>query len=237
MISPAKSHCLIKALTGSDFISHPGVCHAKSASLQFAEATNSAGVSPRIDELEGRVLLATFRVNTTADSVAANLKTGRDAAGEISLRSAIQAANAKPNADTIIVPAGTYILTINGANDDNDATGDLDIKGNLTIKGSGAAGTIVDANSIDRAFQVLSGKVQISGLTIQHGVAEQGGGLLNSGGKVTLSSDIFSNNVAAGASARMGSMRLGEVQNGGTAATATTAAMRWGEPSPIWPAR
>ena len=86
------------------------------------------GIRPRIDELEGRVLLATFRVNTTLDSVVANLKTGRDAAGDISLRSAIQAANAKPNADTIIVPAGTYNLTLPGANDDNAASGDLDIK-------------------------------------------------------------------------------------------------------------
>ena len=93
------------------------------------------GIRPRIDELEGRVLLATFRVNTTLDSVVANLKTGRDAAGHISLRSAIQAANAKPNADTIIVPAGTYNLTLTGANEDNAATGDLDIKGNVTIKG------------------------------------------------------------------------------------------------------
>ena len=69
-----------------------------------------------------------FRVNTTLDSVVANLKTGRDAAGQISLRSAIQAANAKPNADTIIVPAGTYNLTLTGANDGDAASGDLTSK-------------------------------------------------------------------------------------------------------------
>ena len=78
-------------------------------------------------------------------------------------------------------------ITIAGANEDNAATGDLDIKGNLTIKGKGPASTIIDGNSLDRVFQVFSGKVQISGVTIQHGMATEGGGLLNSGGKVTLS--------------------------------------------------
>ena len=173
------------------------------------------GIRPRIDELEGRVLLATFRVNTTLDTVVANLKTGQDATGHISLRSAIQAANAKPNADTIIVPAGTYKLTLTGANEDNAATGDLDINGNVTIKGKGSAATIVDANNSDRAFQMLSGKVQISGLTIEHGRASQGGGLLNSGGKVTLTSDVFLNNVAVGAAGSDGTNGSGGGQRGG----------------------
>ena len=129
------------------------------------------------------MLLSTFKVNTTLDTVAVNLKTGKDATGHISLRSAVQAANAKPNADTIIVPGGTFTLTIAGANEDNAATGDLDINGNVTIKGKGAGVTVVDANNIDRAFQVLSGKVKISGLTIEHGRVTQGGGLLIRAGR------------------------------------------------------
>ena len=92
-----------------------------------------------------------------------NLKTGKDASGHISLRSAIQAADAKPNADTIILPQARSTLTIAGAGEDNAATGDLDIRGNLTIKGQGPASTIIDGNNLDRVFQVLSGKVSISG--------------------------------------------------------------------------
>ena len=172
-------------------------------------------VRPRIDGLEDRFLLATFKVNTTLDTVAVNLKTGQDATGRISLRSAIQAANAKPNADTIVVPAGTYQLTLTGANEDNDATGDLDINSNVTIKGKGSSSTIVDANNIDRAFQILSGKVQISGLTIEHGRADKGGGILNSGGKVTLTSDVFLNNVAVGSNGSNGRNALGDVSVGG----------------------
>src|SRR5271170_5393112 len=82
---------------------------------------------PRLEGLESRVVLSTFKVNTTLDTVAVSLKTGKDATGHISLRSAIEAANAKPNADTIILPAGTYKLTIAGTNENNAATGDLDI--------------------------------------------------------------------------------------------------------------
>ena len=90
---------------------------------------------PWLEGLEHRVVLSTFHINTTLDTVAVNLQNGKDASGHISLRSAIMAANAKPNADTIVVPAGTYMLTIPGAGEDNDATGDLDIKGNLTRAG------------------------------------------------------------------------------------------------------
>ena len=135
---------------------------------------------PILEGLDDRVLLSTFKVNTTLDTVAVDLKTGKDATGHISLRSAIQAANAKSNSDTIIVPAGTFTLTIPGANEDADATGDLDINGSVTIKGKNASSTIIDGNNLDRVFQVLSGKVQISGVTIQHGRSNEGGGLLNS---------------------------------------------------------
>ena len=55
-----------------------------------------------------------FKVNTLLDTVAVNLKTGKDASGHISLRSAIEAANAKPNSDTILLPNGTIKLTIAG---------------------------------------------------------------------------------------------------------------------------
>ena len=142
---------------------------------------NTRGLRARLEGLEDRVVLSTFKVNTTLDTVAVSLKTGKDATGHISLRSAIQAANAKPNSDTIIVPSGIFKLTIPGANEDADATGDLDINGNVTIKGKNSGSTIIDGNNLDRVFEVLSGKVQISGVTIQHGRANEGGGLFKIG--------------------------------------------------------
>src|SRR5580698_385454 len=169
----------------------------------------STGLRPWLDGLEARVLLSTFKVNTTLDTAAVNLKTGKDATGHISLRSAIQAANVKPNSDTIIVPSGTFKLTLAGANEDNDATGDLDINGNVTIKGKNAASTIIDGNNLDRVFQVLNGKVQISGVTIQHGRSNEGGWLLNSGGNVTLTSVIVANNFAVGTNGANGANGAG----------------------------
>ncbi len=117
-----------------------------------------------MEALETRLVLSTFLVNTTLDTVAVNLHTGKDASGHISLRSAIMAANALGGSNTIKLPAGTFKLTIPGANEDASATGDLDIKGNLTINGKGSNSTIVDGNSLDRVFEVLSGKVTISNL-------------------------------------------------------------------------
>src|SRR5271170_5415184 len=126
---------------------------------------------PWLEGLEARLVLSTFKVNTLLDTVAVDLKTGKDASGHISLRSAIQAANSKPNGDTIILPSGTIKLTIAGAGEDKSATGDLDVNGNLTIRGKGAGSSVIDGNSLDRVFQIFSGKVQISGVTIQHGKA------------------------------------------------------------------
>ena len=174
---------------------------------QRQEKRYATGIRPWLEALESRTVLSTFKVNTLLDTVAVNLQTGKDASGHVSLRSAIMAADARPNADTIIIPGGTYQLTIAGANEDNSATGDLDIRGNVTITGKSSSSTIIDGNSLDRVFQILSGKVSISKLTIQHGLAGEGGGLLNSGGQVTLSSLVVENNLAegtAGANGRAG---------------------------------
>ncbi len=116
------------------------------------------------------------------------------------------AANAHPGSDTIILPAGTFTLTIPGRDENNDATGDLDIQSNLTIKGKGAGATIIDGNQLDRVIHILSGKVTLSGLTIQHGLAfnENGGGILISGGSVTLRSVTLSDNEAVGISGANG---------------------------------
>jgi fibronectin-binding autotransporter adhesin len=88
---------------------------------------------PWMEPLEARLVLSTFKVNTLLDTVAVNLKTGKDASGHISLRSAIQAANSRPNSDTILLPRGTITLTLAGANEDNAASGDLDVFGTFTM--------------------------------------------------------------------------------------------------------
>ena len=108
---------------------------ASPAPTRTRDARRRARFRPSGEALEARRVLSTFRVNTLLDTVAVNLKTGKDASGHISLRSAIEAANSRPNSDTILLPAGTIKLTIAGANEDNAATGDLDINGKRDDQG------------------------------------------------------------------------------------------------------
>jgi hypothetical protein len=82
--------------------------------------------------MEDRTLLTSFTVTTTADGVPG------------SLRQVIQAANSNPGADTIVVPADTYTLTIAGTGEDAAATGDLDITDDLTVTGDGAQTTLIN---------------------------------------------------------------------------------------------
>jgi CSLREA domain-containing protein len=135
-----------------------------------------------------------FTVTTTADG-----NNGACTVSLCSLRDAIIAANANPGADVITLPsnANSYALTLAGANEDNAATGDLDIKGDLTINGGGAASTIIDGGALDRVFHIFSGAVALIDLTIRNGKpgpGDNGGGVLVSGGSLTLLRCVVSGN-------------------------------------------
>jgi len=160
---------------------------------------STSRMRPRLEVLEGRVVLSTFNVNTFADTVAKNLTTGRDASGHVSLRSAIMAADAHPSSNTIVLPAGTFTLTIAAAGSDGSNSGDLNISANLTIKGSTTGQTIIDGNHLDRVFHIQGGIVAISNVEIEDGLAAgTGGGILNSGATVRLTSVSLSDNGALG---------------------------------------
>jgi hypothetical protein len=102
---------------------------------------------PTFEALEDRAVPATLTVNTPLDVL------GHDN-GMLSLRQAIIDANAAPRGDNIIAPAGTYVLTRPGINEDAGLTGDLDFSGNLTITGAGAGTTTVIAAGLDRVFSL-----------------------------------------------------------------------------------
>ena len=85
----------------------------------------------------------TFTVDRTDDPDPATAKACTDAPSDCSLRGAIVAANAASGADDITLPAGTYTLTIAGADEDTSYTGDLDVTDELTINGAGARSTSV----------------------------------------------------------------------------------------------
>ncbi len=147
---------------------------------------------------------ATITVNTTAD------ENNND--GDCSLREAVIAANtdaasdacpAGSGADTISLPAGTYLLTIAGRNENAAQTGDLDLTADLTITGAGQATTIIDAGTLDRVFHIGVGStIEISGVTIGGGriTANFGGGVfVNNGSALILTdSQVIGNSAASG---------------------------------------
>lgn len=166
----------------------------------------------------GNASAATFTVTKTADTNDGVCN------ADCSLREAIIAANSAGGTNTIVLPAGTYTLTIPGTGENAAATGDLDITtGNLTINGAGMANTIIQACSgasctgIDRVFHILNNAVvSISGVTIRNGYTlNAGGGIYNVGtANLTLTNVTLDNNFADN--------QGGGMENDGTATATLT---------------
>ncbi|MEX2238989.1 MAG: right-handed parallel beta-helix repeat-containing protein [Dehalococcoidia bacterium] len=118
-----------------------------------------------------RLLGQTFVVNRFGDAP-------EDAGGceplprDCTLREAVIAANVSPNVNIIQLGTGTYNLTQTGTDEDNSGSGDLDILTPVIFRGEGPDETTIDANDIDRVFDVqMSGSQQTAfrGLTIRGG--------------------------------------------------------------------
>lgn len=152
----------------------------------------------------GPAAAATFTVNTTTDAtdVAAGNGICSTGAGQCSVRAAIQEANGSAGtADTIVIPAGTFTISIGGTGENASATGDFDITTNITLQGAGSASTRLDGGKNDRVLEVLggAGNATISGLTITNGAsgASPGGGLANSA-TASLTNVVVDGNTATG---------------------------------------
>ncbi len=163
-----------------------------------------------VEALEARAVPAVFNVNSTADLLS-------PPAGTVTLRSAIEQANATPGGNTINLTApGTYKITLPGANEDNNATGDFDILasgGNLNIVNTSGGSVTVDGNGIDRVFDInptladTPFTVTMQGFSITGGIASDpmnpdggtssGGGIRDNGrASLTLNGMAIFNNSA-----------------------------------------
>ncbi len=87
------------------------------------------------------------------------------------LRGAIEETNSLPGEDVIVLGSGTYRLSIAGVAEDKAATGDLDITDSVRIIGAGTNKTYIDADNLDRVFDILGENITVllSGLTIING--------------------------------------------------------------------
>src|SRR4051812_42439518 len=170
---------------------------------------------------------AVVQVTTTGDDLT-------PADGTCSLREAINTLEGSSNLDcgpgggggTIQLGAGHYILSLpQGGNNDANHTGDLDLLGNIVIQGVGAGSTTIDAQHVDRVFDVRPGAtVTIDAVTITGGRAPsgapvapvnggagsdatgqianagQGGGGIRSSGSLTISNSVVTDNAAGAGS-------------------------------------
>jgi len=130
----------------------------------------------------------TYVVDRTDDST---VDACTDSAGDCALRGAILKANANPGADEIVLPAGTYTLSLAGTGEDLGATGDLDVRHELLLRGAGPELTVVDGGGIDRVFHVRASEqrltlrgIQVTGGSCAPG--DDGGGIRSQEGALRL---------------------------------------------------
>ncbi len=147
--------------------------------------------------LAARADATTFDVNTTADVPASPAAVAQgvcdDGQGACSLRAAIQVADAASTPSTIVLPAGTYTLTVAGVDESaafangayavdhvpDPSRGDLNITQSMTLLGAGSQKTFIGwaaGSEQDRVFHIeippsaaQNLTVTIQGVTVENG--------------------------------------------------------------------
>ncbi len=185
---------------------------------------------PAVECLEDRCVPAVFNVNSLADlSIVGGVNADGTIKGQgntITLRSAIQAANANSGAGGNVINltlAGTYKITqVGTAGETDNLAGEFSIfptaaNGNLTIANTSGGAVTVDGNHLNRVFDINASNapsppkvtVTMSGFTITGGDAldpnpanadapgSAGGGIRDQNNvSLTLNNMVITNNVA-----------------------------------------
>ena len=189
---PTKTHALLKdspAIDAGDDSTAPATDQRGVNRPQDGDADGVTTSDIGAFELEKPTGAATLTVNKTQDT-----NDGSCDLADCSVREAIAAA---ASGDKVVVPAGTYTLTLGG----NEP--ELLINKSLTVEGAGSGDTIVQAHTAKpgstngyHVFAIISGDVGISGMTIRHGnTGTDGGGIFN-GATLTLSDSAVTDNLA-----------------------------------------
>jgi hypothetical protein len=145
------------------------------------------------------VVAIVLRVGASAQAATVAVTNGNDS-GSGSLRAAVAAANP---GDVVKVPTLTVFLT----------SGQIVVNNSVTITGAGARQTTISGTGQSRVFDITSGTVSISGVTVTGGdgvgtpggTAGPGGGILVAGGgTLTLADSTVTGNQTMGAGAGSG---------------------------------
>jgi CSLREA domain-containing protein len=146
--------------------------------------------------LAGPARAGVIAVTTTADEYGTNM-------AACALREAIEAANtdttfggctAGSAPDTIMLPAGTYTLSL-APTPDGNADGDLNIESDVTLDPTGVV--TIDGGTIDRVFSTGSSTAfTVADLTITRGTTPDEGAAILNAGTLTLTGVTLTGNQA-----------------------------------------
>ena len=199
---PAGASTHVKAHARGDKAVAPKAKAAKSPKVahRAAHVSKHRGqVAPAVSATPRLPLITathhTFTVNTTTDLklTPPSTKSCHTAtATKCSLRAAIDAANNDlGNVDTVTVPAGTYNLK-NGA-----GFGTITVTNSMLIAGPTSGSAVVDAQHNFEILDIYSTTtgfepaVEVSNLTLQNGLANNGGLIYEDGAALTLNADTL----------------------------------------------
>jgi predicted outer membrane repeat protein len=143
--------------------------------------------------LTSAVQAASFNVTRMDDPVPDGCK-----ANDCSLREAVIDADQTAIKDTIVLPAGTFLIDLVG-NDTSENTGDLDISSDMEIVG---ASSIIDGQALGRIMDIRAdANVTLRDLTLRDANTSldtngslNGGALQINGGSLTLDNVTFDGN-------------------------------------------
>ncbi len=139
--------------TGGCGLTVGGVGNARIAGLRLRPNTSYSimlgsmfpvGGNPTLNfEVRAATRYAVTKTADTADG---------DCDADCSLREAVLASNAAPGA--VVIPAGTYPLTLAGPSENGGQTGDLDLLVGMGVYGAGMGATAIDGVDLDRVLDV-----------------------------------------------------------------------------------
>lgn len=162
------------------------VVSASSATISILLMVTTFAFSPAVSA-------ANFNVTRMDDPVPNGCATNN-----CSLREAVLAANQAAGPDTISLTPGTYLVSLNGF--DTDETGDLDIQSDLTIRGPAT----IDGQGQGRIFSIEDDSevvfielvLQNANTSLASNSALNGGAVEINGGRLTIRSGVFRENMA-----------------------------------------
>ena len=117
--------------------------------------------------------------------------------------------------DRVTLGKGRYVLTREGADEDEARTGDLDVTAPLEVKAVGRGRPLLDGDRRDRIFDVFDpGTLQLTGVLLQDGkVLGNGGGAIRAEGDLTVKKSILRDNLGGGSA---GAIYTGNAERSGS---------------------